>query len=812
MTDTAQCERRFRTAAVWLSAAVIATGGLVLAGWLLDVRVLKSIHPTWTTMKPNTALLLVVLGAAVWLLAVRRRPVVRRALGLIVALLAAGTVLEYTFGVYLGIDRLLVPISDGLQSPGRMAPQSAVMFFILGAAVVCEGWFAPSVVRAAGYVSLANALVESVGYLYRAVSFYEIGSYAALTLHTALGFLFASAALLAARPAAGLVRLLASPSAAGRIVRWLLPAIVLVPVITGWLQLVGESAGYYTHRYGNVLVTVSTIAFLGALAAVLATSLDRSERAVARSVGLLHETQERFRSARERQLHEMVAHAPHSIAMLDTELRYVHVSPRWLSDFQLPPDIIGKRHYDVFPEIPEHWRAIHQRCLEGGTATNDAEAFVRGDGRIQWVRWKACPWRDLEGRIGGILLYNEDITAQRTAEEAARITQEQLRLAQRVARIGTFDWNVVTGVNTWTPELEQMHGLSVGGFARTEAAWEQLLLPEDRAGAIRRVEEAFATGEPASAEWRVRWPDGSIHWIGARFQAFKDDGGRRLRLIGVNFDITETKQAEEQRERMLAEIRDLSKNLERRVEERTRELAIARDRLEHDIAERMRLEEEQSRRYAERALLLKEIHHRVKNNLQVISSLFYLQADRTPNETVRRLLDESRGRLQTIALIHDKLYRSEQLAYIDFGDYLRDLTATLTSAIGVQAPKVAVRINADQIFLDIDRALPSALIINELVTNSLRHGFAGERSGEVCIRVTQTDAALHLEVADDGIGFPDDLDFRHVTTLGLQLVTTLAEQMRGDIELVRRGGTTFRIHMPLPAATQSERARQSLHA
>ena len=105
-----------------------------------------------------------------------------------------------------------------------------------------------------------------------------------------------------------------------------------------------------------------------------------------------------------------------------------------MSEFGLSRDILGKLHYDVFPEIPPRWKLIHQHALAGQTATNEGEAFLRQDGRVQWVRWKVCPWRDLEGEIAGILLYSEDITAQRAAEEEARITQEQLRLAQRVAR------------------------------------------------------------------------------------------------------------------------------------------------------------------------------------------------------------------------------------------------------------------------------------------------------------------------------------------------------------------------------------------
>jgi PAS domain S-box-containing protein len=609
-------------------------------------------------------------------------------------------------------------------------------------------------------------------------------------------------------------------------------------------------------------------------------------------------------TSRERQLREMVENAPYAVAMLDRNMRYVEVSPRWSREYVLDPDVIGKSHYEIFPEIPEHWKAVHRRCLAGATEQNDSEPFVRQDGSVQWIRWKICPWRDLEGTIAGILIYSEDITAQREAEDAARATQEQLRLAQRVARIGTFDVNLKTGVNTWTPELERMHGLPVGGFAGTQAAWEGLVHPDDRAYAVQRVEEAFATEAPTEAEWRVRWPDGSTHWLSGRFQGFNDDVGRPLRLIGINIEITERKQAEEQRERLLAEIRDLTRNLEARVEERTKEVAVAKDRLDglismaadaivaidddqritifnrgaeevfgwtreevlgkplalllpahlrgrhhaqvasfasepakgrpmtersevlglrkngeefpaeaaiskqrtdggsqltvilRDITARRRLADEQARIHVERAVLLKEIHHRVKNNLQVISSLFYLQAQRTEQDSVRRLLDESRGRLHSIALIHEKLYRSEQLASIDFGDYLRDLTANLTSAIGVQAPHVQVRVEAEEIFLDIDRAIPCALLVNELVSNSMKHAFPGGRAGKIRIAVTRTDSRLEVEVSDTGIGFPADLDFQNVTTLGFQLVMSLTKQLRGTVELVRGEGTTFRIHAP----------------
>jgi PAS domain S-box-containing protein len=135
--------------------------------------------------------------------------------------------------------------------------------------------------------------------------------------------------------------------------------------------------------------------------------------------------------------------------------------------------------------------------------------------------------------------------AVRKSEEALRISEERLRLAQQAARIGTFEWNIQTGVNTWTSELEAIYGLPSGGFGGTQTAFENLLHPEDREEVTRLASESIKTGQPSRGEWRVVWPDGSVHWITGRWQVFMDASGEPLRLVGVNLDITERKRAEE---------------------------------------------------------------------------------------------------------------------------------------------------------------------------------------------------------------------------------------------------------------------------
>ena len=151
--------------------------------------------------------------------------------------------------------------------------------------------------------------------------------------------------------------------------------------------------------------------------------------------------------------------------------------------------------------------------------------------------------------LGGVVL-DRDVRRRRVAESALRAnenalrqSEERLLLAQQVARVGTFEWNIQTGVNRWTPELENLYGLPLGGFAGTQEAWEQLVFPRDRAAAVRRVQEAMEKGA-FEGEWRVVWPDGTLHWLFGRGSLFKNNAGKPLRLVGVNIDVTERKQAE----------------------------------------------------------------------------------------------------------------------------------------------------------------------------------------------------------------------------------------------------------------------------
>jgi PAS domain S-box-containing protein len=201
----------------------------------------------------------------------------------------------------------------------------------------------------------------------------------------------------------------------------------------------------------------------------------------------------------------------------------------------------------VPPELPDEENKILETLKSGDRIEHFETVRVTKTGKRINVSLTISPIKDSTGRTVGISGIARDITERKLAEEALRASEEWLRLAQQAARIGTFDWNIRTGVNTWTPELQAMYGLPPGGFGGTQTAFENLVHPDDRAGAIKLVDAAMKSGQPTKGEWRVVWADGSVHWLAGRWQVFKDASGEPSKMIGVNIDVTERKLADEAR-------------------------------------------------------------------------------------------------------------------------------------------------------------------------------------------------------------------------------------------------------------------------
>jgi PAS domain S-box-containing protein len=213
-----------------------------------------------------------------------------------------------------------------------------------------------------------------------------------------------------------------------------------------------------------------------------------------------------------------------------------------------------------------------------------------------------------------------------------------------------------------------------------------------------------------------------------------------------------------------------------------------------DISDRKQAESRLVTSLQEKEVLLKEIHHRVKNNLLVVSNLLEFQADYVSDPSLIKVLEDSRNRIYSMALIHEKLYRSMTLDTINFGEYLDDLVQNLFESYNLEENRVTFDLDIEPVLLNIETAHPCGLIVNELLSNTLKHAFPEGRQGNVKIIMhQQDDDQIMVKVADNGIGFPENLDFRQVDSLGMELVCTLTEQLEGEITLLRDHGTTFEL-------------------
>lgn len=214
-----------------------------------------------------------------------------------------------------------------------------------------------------------------------------------------------------------------------------------------------------------------------------------------------------------------------------------------------------------------------------------------------------------------------------------------------------------------------------------------------------------------------------------------------------------------------------------------------------DITETKLAEQELKNSLAEKEILLKEIHHRVKNNLQVISSILNLQSSFIKDFSTINILKESQNRIKSMAFIHESLYQNKDFSNVNFSDYVSNLCNTLFYTYNTSDDFVKLKLEISPIKLSIDNAIPCGLIINELVSNALKYAFPNNRKGELAIRVFFHKNQLRIEVEDNGIGFPENLNFRNTDSLGLQLVITLVEQLNAEIELISKEGCKFAVKM-----------------
>jgi len=457
----------------------------------------------------------------------------------------------------------------------------------------------------------------------------------------------------------------------------------------------------------------------------------------------------------------LVENIPEKIFVKDALLAYVSCNDSYARDLGIAAEAIaGKTDFDFYPrDLAEKYRADDRAVMESGATSTIDERYVL-NGVEFWVSTVKTPIRDNAGNISGILGIFHDITEQKRAEEVIRESEERYRtLAEaspdQIFIVGRDD--TMKYANTASLKLFRLPYDQVVGTPRKN------LFPPDIADAQGiLLKKVFETGERLQTEEKIQFGTQEL-WIDTYSVPLKDKRGNVTAVLGVARDITERKKAE-------VLLKRFNEELEQKVKARTEELDAS---------------------LQEKIVLLREIHHRVKNNLQIIISLINLQMRQVDDEQLKQVMAETQNRVRAMSLVHEKLYQSESLSHIDLSDYTRFLATQLFSYYGVNSRKVALDIAIGKVMVDINTAIPLGLIINELVSNALKHAFPSDRKGTITISSRYDDTVLSLVVRDDGIGLPPDLDWKNPESLGLRLVNSLVDQISGTIELKKEKGTTF---------------------
>jgi PAS domain S-box-containing protein len=425
-------------------------------------------------------------------------------------------------------------------------------------------------------------------------------------------------------------------------------------------------------------------------------------------------------------------------------LAYDDFFPRWTQVLARGEIIAGK-----VAEFPESERMI---LMPQGILSilvlplmvnGEFFGFIGFDNCIEAYTWEPLEVNLLAAAAAAISLMHE----RKQAEEARRESQQMLQLV--MDNIPQFIYwkdrnSVYLGCNR---NFSHLAGVSnpenIVGKTDYDLPWEK----EEANFFHERDRQVMETDTP---KYHIVEPllraDGQKVWLGTNKVPLRDSEGNVVGILGTFGDITERKQADEKIKASLKE----------------------------------------------KDVLLKEIHHRVKNNLQIISSLLKLQSSSIKDKHTLEMFKDSQSRIRTMALIHEKLYQSQDISRVNFVEYISNLAANLFRSYELVTTAINPIINVENIFLEIDVAVPCGLIINEIVSNSLKYAFPDRRKGEIQIHLYFfNEHEIKLIVSDNGIGLPKYLDFKNTETLGLQLVSNLVEQLEGTIEVNGNSGTEF---------------------
>ncbi len=418
-----------------------------------------------------------------------------------------------------------------------------------------------------------------------------------------------------------------------------------------------------------------------------------------------------------------------------------------------------------------------------------------------------------DGTTVGLTGIASDITERRTADEELQLRNRELQLLNYASQALSSSLDLDEVLYTVLEEVRRLLDVAASSIWLLDAAMNELI-----------CQHATGTQRNIVLGWRLALGRGIAGWVAQHGKSINVEDTRQDNRHFKNVDRITGLELRSNlsvplkvKDRIIGVLQVMDSSANRFDETHinlletlalSAAISIENARLyreaQQEIAERKRVEkslreseEKIKSSLEEKELLLKEIHHRVKNNMQIISSLLNLQSRHISDEAARSLFQDSQNRIHSIALVHEKLYQSGDLARINFNEYIQSLTRHLFRSYKVNPKLIAMTTNIRDIFLTVDIAMPCSLIISELVSNALKYAFPDERQGEVQIDFTMRDDGWYsMTIRDNGIGLPDSIDIEKTETLGMQLLNTLSRQLRGEFSFSRAEGTSFSITFP----------------
>jgi len=444
--------------------------------------------------------------------------------------------------------------------------------------------------------------------------------------------------------------------------------------------------------------------------------------------------------------------SPDEVTVTDLDGRIQKISKRTLSlhGFESVKEVIGIDSLNLIaPEDHEKARLNLQRTLKQGLVRNIEYVLLRKDGSRFIGELSLSLLKDKDGNPAGFVCITRDITERKQAD--AVLEEERNLLRTLIDNLPDLIYAKDTESRYFISNLAHKRFLKASTPDEIIGKSVFDLYPQNLAEQYYSDDQqVIRTGQPIiNREEQSLDEQGNSVWNLTTKVPLRDRDGEVMGLVGIARDITEQKKAEEQ----------IQKDLE------------------------------------EKKLLLKEIHHRVKNNLQVISSLLGLQSRRLEDLQSITALQTSIKRIHSMALIHEKLYQSQDLASINFKEYIKSLSNDLIMTFSDENKNITINYEVEDIYFGIDTAIPAGLLLNELLTNSIKHAFPAGRKGTISISLSRLkDKSFQLEFKDDGIGFPENVDFDNVESLGLNIIKTLTKQIEGNISFQNKKSTLFKIN------------------